>query len=48
MMNQHMNYSLIEEKEESVPMEALHIARLLGVDETFIQSAQQYVKNTKK
>jgi len=48
MMNEHMNYSLIEEKGDSVPMEALHIARLLGVDETFIRSAQQYVKNKEK
>ncbi|MDD4919630.1 MAG: hypothetical protein PHX94_02830 [Bacteroidales bacterium] len=44
MMNEHMNYSLIEEKGDSVPMEALHIAHLLGVDESFIRSAQKYVK----
>jgi len=48
MMNEYMNYSLIEEKGDSVPMEALHIAHLLGVDESFIRSAQKYVKKTEK
>ena len=42
-MNEY-NYSLVEDLSDSVPMEALRIARLLGVDESFIQSAQKYVK----
>jgi DNA mismatch repair protein MutS2 len=44
MMNEYMDYSLTEDKEGSVPMEALRIARLLGVDDAFIESAQRYVK----
>lgn len=43
-MNEYINYSLVEDLSDSVPMEALRIARLLGVDESFIQSAQKYVK----
>ena len=43
-MNEYINYSLVEDLSDSVLMEALRIARLLGVDESFIQSAQKYVK----
>jgi len=48
MMNDYMDYSLTEDKDGSVPMEALPIARLLGVDDSFIGSAQKYVKRTIK
>ena len=43
-MNSYMNYSLIEDKGGSVPLEALNIARLLGVDVSFIDTAKKYLK----
>lgn len=43
-INRYMNYSLIEDKGGSVPLEALNIARLLGVDESFIDTAKKYLK----
>ncbi|NLA15412.1 MAG: hypothetical protein GX877_02605 [Bacteroidales bacterium] len=43
-INQYMNYSLVEDKRTSVPKEALQIARLLGVDDSFIKRAQEFLK----
>ena len=43
-INRYMNYSLIEDKGHAVPKEALQIARLLGVDASFIALAQQFLK----
>lgn len=43
-INKYMNYSLIEDKGHAVPKEALQIARLLGVDASFIALAQQFLK----
>jgi len=43
-MNRYMNYSLLEDKGGSVPLEALNIARLLGVDGSFIDKAKKYLK----
>ncbi len=44
MMNRYMNYDLVEDKGGSVPLEALNIARLLGVDGSFIDMAKKYLK----
>lgn len=43
-MNRYMNYSLIEDKGGFVPLEALNIARLLGVNGSFIDTAKKYLK----
>lgn len=41
-INTYMNYSLLEDTGGSVPKEALLIARLLGVDASFIDLAQDF------
>ncbi|MFY9363599.1 MAG: DNA mismatch repair protein MutS [Bacteroidales bacterium] len=43
-INTYMNYSLLEDTGGSVPKEALLIARLLGVDASFIDLAQDFLK----
>ncbi len=43
-VSKYMNYSLIEDKDDAVPKEALLIAQLLGVDASFIQMAQNFLK----
>lgn len=39
-----IDYSLIEDKEQVVPNEALNLASLLGVDEEFISKARENIK----
>ena len=38
-INDYMDYTLIETSEDDVPMEAIHIAKIFGVDEELIQKA---------
>lgn len=40
-INEFMDYSVVEDNREEVPMEALRIAHLLGVNPTFLTYAQQ-------
>lgn len=44
-INQFMDYSLLEEKEEQVPHEALRIATLLGCHPDMIQGALDYLSH---
>lgn len=39
-----IDYSLIEDKEEKIPNEALNLAQLLGIDEEFIEKAREFIK----
>lgn len=39
-----IDYSLIEDKEQKVPNEALNLASLLGIDEEFIEKARELIK----
>lgn len=39
-----IDYSLIEDKEKKIPNEALNLAKLLGVDEEFIEGARKNIK----
>ena len=39
-----IDYSLIEDKEQKVPNEALNLASLLGIDEEFIEKAREFLK----
>ena len=41
-INDYMDYSLIETSEDDVPMEAIHIAKIFGVDEELIQKAMSF------
>jgi len=43
-LSSHIDYSLIEDKEERVPNEALNIAELLGVDSELISKAREFIK----
>ena len=40
-----IDYSLIEDKEEKIPNEALNLASMLGVDEEFISKARKFVES---
>ena len=42
-INDFMDYSLIENNDENVPMEALKIAEVLGVDNTLLKTAKEYI-----
>ena len=39
-----MDYSLVEDSVEQVPMEALRIAKILGVDRELLKKAERYLK----
>jgi hypothetical protein len=39
-----MDYSLVEDSVEQVPMEALRIAKILGVDRVLLEKAEKYLK----
>ena len=43
-INKYIDYSLVEDMDGLVPEEALRIARLLGVDDSFLELAKKYVK----
>jgi DNA mismatch repair protein MutS2 len=43
-INKYIDYSLVEDMDGLVPEEALRIARLLGVDASFLELAKKYVK----
>lgn len=40
-----IDYSLVEDKEEKIPNEALNLASLLGVDEEFITGARLFIQS---
>ena len=43
-INEFIDYSLIEETQDSVPHEAMRIARILGVDEELLDKAENYLE----
>lgn len=45
-INSYIDYSLVEETEDAVPLEALRIARLLGVDTALLDCAEQIMSNS--
>lgn len=48
-LNTYMDYTLIEDQSDEVPMEALKIAQMLGVEPLLIETAQQFLlKNQNK
>lgn len=44
-INDHMDYSLVEVLSDEVPLEALRIAAILGIDEELIAGASRYLEN---
>lgn len=44
-INDYMDYSLIENDDNNVPMEAIRIASVLGVDKTLLEKADEYVRS---
>lgn len=47
-INSCMDYSLLEEKGETIPREALKIAEILGVDADLIEHAKKYLESDAK
>ena len=43
-INEHIDYSLVEDSGDTVPQEAIRIARLLGVDNDLLDSAEHYLE----
>ncbi len=43
-INDFMDYSLVENNEDVVPMEALRIASILGIDEELLEKADKYIR----
>ena len=43
-INEHIDYSLVEDSGDTVPQEAIRIARLLGVDCDLLDSAEHYLE----
>lgn len=43
-INEFIDYSLIEDTQDSVPQEAMRIARILGVDEELLDKAENYLE----
>lgn len=43
-INNFIDYSLEEISEENVPTDALNIAKILGIDNSFIETAKRYLK----
>jgi hypothetical protein len=43
-VNDFMDYSLVEDSAEQVPMDALRIAKILGVDKILTEKAEKYLK----
>lgn len=41
-INDYMDYSLVENNDDAVPMEALRIAAILGIDEELLERADKY------
>lgn len=44
-INRFMDYSLVEDRDEKVPREALNIASILGVEKELIENAKKYLGN---
>lgn len=44
-INECIDYSLIEDTHDSVPQEAMRIARILGIDEELLDKAELYLDN---
>jgi DNA mismatch repair ATPase MutS len=42
-VNDFMDYSIVEDSVEQVPMEALRIAKILGVDKVLLEKAEKYL-----
>ncbi len=42
-INEHIDYSLVEDNDSNVPREAIRIARILGVDEELLDKAEGYL-----
>ncbi|MDH6353928.1 DNA mismatch repair protein MutS2 [Dysgonomonas sp. PH5-45] len=43
-INRFIDYTLVEDRTETVPHEALHIAGILGVDQALLDKANKYLK----
>jgi hypothetical protein len=42
-IEQHIDYSLVEETQANVPHEAIRIAEILGVNDELIKKAKKYL-----
>ena len=47
-INEFIDYSLIEDTLDSVPQEAMRIARILGVDEELLDKAEEFLNDEEK
>ena len=47
-INEFIDYSLIEDTHDSVPQEAMRIARILGVDEELLDKAEEFLDDEEK
>ena len=47
-INEFIDYSLIEDTLDSVPQEAMRIARILGVDEELLDKAEEFLDDEEK
>lgn len=47
-INEYIDYSLTEDNEDSVPQEAIRIARILGVDEELLDEAENFLRDEQK
>ena len=47
-INEFIDYSLIEDTHDSVPQEAMRIARILGVDEELLDKAEEFLNDEEK
>ncbi len=45
-IEEYIDYSLIEDKEADVPMEAIRVARMLGVDDELLDKAKWHAEHT--
>ena len=47
-ITESIDYSLIEDTHDSVPQEAMRIARILGVDEELLDKAEEFLDDEEK
>ena len=47
-INEFIDYSLIEDTHDSVPQEAMRIARILGIDEELLDKAEEFLDDEEK
>ena len=47
-INEYIDYSLIEDTHDSVPQEAMRIARILGIDEELLDKAEEFLDDEEK